>query len=364
MRFRGLLIRRNCYVMSLCGKCTNPLPPENDFVSCRGCNTAFDYVCAGVRETNWRKLSTDAKQLWRCAVCKAKTEAVNVKQRSDESAKIKQPLQAKMGSKAETGVDLGGASGLHKINDYDEKFYLKELLKSRDMVIQNQADLIISLKEQINLLKATIITPTNLSARSTTKSPNQPGNLVRSTVAKSKPCDGQQSAIEGNTPSMNNDEASQVVTRKDVCEAVTRTKLNDIIHLTDTDGVAGSDVNKRTDWKTVPVRRNRRETVIGERVVGGDHGLRAAIAFSHWHVYRLHPDTTVEEVEDYLKVDFPHVKVEILKSFNPAEYSSFKVSVREADGSRLANANLWPSGARINRFFLPRKKSDRRSTIS
>lgn len=69
----------------------------------------------------------------------------------------------------------------------------------------------------------------------------------------------------------------------------------------------------------------------------------------------MQPETLPEEnIVTYLEKDFPGVVVERLKSANPAAYSSFKVTVGEADGPKIMNADLWPSGTRINRFFLAR----------
>lgn len=55
------------------------------------------------------------------------------------------------------------------------------------------------------------------------------------------------------------------------------------------------------------------------------------------------------------------VRVEKLKSIDPTVYSSFKVSVRESDDPKILDAGLWPSGTRINRFFLARTRQPRAS---
>lgn len=59
--------------MGTCSRCDGGLPPENDFVECSGCNSKFHYLCAGVRESTWRKYTSEVKHTWRCVSCKAKT---------------------------------------------------------------------------------------------------------------------------------------------------------------------------------------------------------------------------------------------------------------------------------------------------
>src|SRR3978361_1257545 len=58
----------------VCGQCAAALPPDNDFVTCKGCSRGFHYSCTNVRETSWRKKSVEDKALWRCSFCKAEPE--------------------------------------------------------------------------------------------------------------------------------------------------------------------------------------------------------------------------------------------------------------------------------------------------
>src|SRR3978361_1741783 len=58
----------------VCGQCAAALPPDNDFVTCKGVSRGFHYSCTNVRETSWRKKSVEDKALWRCSFCKAEPE--------------------------------------------------------------------------------------------------------------------------------------------------------------------------------------------------------------------------------------------------------------------------------------------------
>lgn len=248
-------------------------------------------------------------------------------------------------------------------SDTSEIFYLKELLRHKDSIIENQADLINSLKDQISLLKNVkgnnfppIATPSG-----ETKSSPTLANVVKSgqhgiragsstslqkTAAKGKhtPTNGS-TYPTGTTRSNPGQSSSRIVTTADVHEALTRMKCDDIINL------EPESEKKRTRFVA-------RDPIIGEKPVDNNSKLRPAVSYNHWHVYRLHPDTTTKDLEDFLRsgYDFSEIRVEKLQSRNPEAYSSFKLTVQEKDSQRIRDPKLWPSGARINRFFLPRDK--------
>lgn len=344
-----------------CSRCSASLPPENDFVSCHGCKKNFDYVCAGVRESTWRKYSAETKTSWRCVICKTKTSGDNAKLDQGNSL----PIRAQGQERSKNTHELNQSEPSSDVGGFDEVGYLKELLRHKDMVIDGQADLIRSLKEQILLLKREASMSAEVtqcsrkpSDKKVSKQPLHDG-LSNKSAPREKPEDKSQheavakaklSSIFQGRLGDNGGDSGVGVTRLDVHEAVAKAKLDNIINLTnDTEDKDGKE------WKAVGSRRRRR-TIIGERPNDNSSKLRAVEAFSHWHVYRLHPDTVPEDVTNYLKNDFPGVRVEGLKSANPDVYASFKVSVRERDGSRILDAGLWPSGARVNRFFLPKNK--------
>lgn len=60
--------------MPACAKCSDPLPSDFECVLCKCCNLHFHYTCAGVRESKWRTISSEAKSYWRCHSCKTKTD--------------------------------------------------------------------------------------------------------------------------------------------------------------------------------------------------------------------------------------------------------------------------------------------------
>lgn len=353
--------------MSVCSHCSEKLPPENDFVVCGECNSRFHYTCSSVRETVWRKYSKDVKLSWKCAICKIKTVAADSEQSCVNDGDLVNGQATPNDSVRKGCKDLNPQKS---INLSDEIDYLKQLLIHKDLIIEGQVDLINSLKAQIQLMTANTALETKVlkgnSANSQGHSAVSQGHSASPQGRSFKPgppevqsrlktrnmhgiqCEAQPVKIDGpsSAPEGNSVQKSNYA----IHEAHARAKMNEVINLAqDVDG---------TDWRTVKPKRyrNNRQVVIGERSDDGKCRLKASEALSYWHVYRLHPGTSTAEVEDYLKNDFPGVRVEELKSSNPTVYSSFKVTVREVDGPRILDAGLWPSGTRINRFFLPRNK--------
>nr|CAH7714791.1 unnamed protein product [Callosobruchus chinensis] len=91
---------------------------------------------------------------------------------------------------------------------------------------------------------------------------------------------------------------------------------------TDTDGSAGP-------WQRVQGRRTRKRSslVIG---AGSDNNVKGVAKRVSLHVSRIHPQTTLDEMETMVRCNFPEASVEQLKSKYPDEYSSFKVSIYQS----------------------------------
>lgn len=62
--------------MAQCKHCSEDLPPDGDYITCFGCKAQLHYLCANVREQTGRKSTLEQKQIWRCFVCKTKTDSV------------------------------------------------------------------------------------------------------------------------------------------------------------------------------------------------------------------------------------------------------------------------------------------------
>lgn len=145
-----------------------------------------------------------------------------------------------------------------------------------------------------------------------------------------------------------------------------RTQEEAVTDLSDIDGAPtsrgrigsstdGGGDNANAGFTTATSKRGRtrdprRKIVTGAKAVN-ECSIRAADQMCFLHVYKLHIDTTVANLQDYLKVQFPEAKVEELKSAHPELYTSFKITVYKKNMGAAMDPGMWPEGVKINRFF-------------
>lgn len=110
------------------------------------------------------------------------------------------------------------------------------------------------------------------------------------------------------------------------------------------------------DFNEVKYKKRRPKVNV---VVGNNStttcSLKPSNALAFLHVYKLHPETNVEELTSYLSQLFPEVKCEKLNSQYPNYYSSFKVTIHKDHYAQATDPALWPKGSCVNRFFHRRK---------
>ena len=69
------------------------------------------------------------------------------------------------------------------------------------------------------------------------------------------------------------------------------------------------------------------------------------------YVSRLHPDTTCQNLMNFLKPKFPEIQCASLESKYPDNYSSFKVTINLENNKVAMDSATWPDGAYVSRFF-------------
>jgi hypothetical protein len=83
----------------------------------------------------------------------------------------------------------------------------------------------------------------------------------------------------------------------------------------------------------------------------------------HLHVSRLSPDTEAEKLQAYLRPFVISISsCEKLKSKRPEVYSSFRISLPASELEKVMDPQIWPQGISINRYFFPKRNSDRLAT--
>lgn len=83
----------------------------------------------------------------------------------------------------------------------------------------------------------------------------------------------------------------------------------------------------------------------------GNTGLKVATKRFQVFISRLHPSTSMTDLQTYLNQNFPDSKCEELHSRFPEHYKSFKISIEENHKDQIMDPNFWPSGVYINKFF-------------
>lgn len=135
-----------------------------------------------------------------------------------------------------------------------------------------------------------------------------------------------------------------------VLEAQTKQKIGKYININSDMNNEHSNNLQKQEWKTVKNRKRRQSLLIGKN--RETSAIKGVPRWVDLHVSRLEPNTTVTSIVDMLKVHIPEVKCESLVPKHPGLYASFKVSVLEDSFKAAMNADIWPYGVCINRFFL------------
>ncbi|KAJ3666660.1 hypothetical protein Zmor_002095 [Zophobas morio] len=73
-----------------------------------------------------------------------------------------------------------------------------------------------------------------------------------------------------------------------------------------------------------------------------------------FHITRLHPSTTIDKVVEYLSNTTNDVTCEKLNAKKPEIYSSFKITIPASLTETVMDAEFWPQGVTINKFFRKR----------
>uniref|UniRef100_A0A1Y1LG62 Uncharacterized protein n=1 Tax=Photinus pyralis TaxID=7054 RepID=A0A1Y1LG62_PHOPY len=243
--------------------------------------------------------------------------------------------------------------------------YLKAIIKQKDFSIQCLNDTVASLKEQlklINFFQNSALPVSKRESKDTAakedRSASSDKKKLFSKVVQSER-DNNSNQGNKNVPTPINTQGNVVSNQKDTNnqtntqQSKTKSQRNNIDSSTvpATPCYSKENVDKE-DFIVVKSRKKtfkNRSLVAGSSTTGTLLGVEKQI---HFHVCRLHPSTTEENLTQFLsKNDINGVTVTKLNSKFPNIYSSFRLSANENLKEVILNPNLWPSGVLINRFF-------------
>lgn len=111
---------------------------------------------------------------------------------------------------------------------------------------------------------------------------------------------------------------------------------------------------KSNEWNSVISRKQKRKNR-SLLVVGNSAAVQGVERMKAFHDSRLRPDTTAEDLRDFLKRRFSSVECEQLQSRYSDYYASFKVLIPSSEYDKVRIAGNWPNYASIHHFFQKRK---------
>lgn len=217
--------------------------------------------------------------------------------------------------------------------------YLEEIIRQKDLIINNQAMLIDSLQAQIKFLNRDI---SNKSANV----PLTPKHVSYSEVTSNKKTKSHNS--KENDESQNTSQVTPSAVSRAIHNAHASKVCHELVNL-------ASDVPARTKNQ-----RNARKLLVGNANHDRENlNFKSAriIKMNYFHVTNCDPETTSEDLTSYLKTIVSSIQVDRLQSRNPSQYSSFKISVPSEDVPKILKSELWPSGVIVNKFFRAKSQN-------
>ncbi|KAH9644199.1 hypothetical protein HF086_008688 [Spodoptera exigua] len=147
--------------------------------------------------------------------------------------------------------------------------------------------------------------------------------------------------------------------------AVLRENASYIPNLTRADAPIGiEEEDNESDWKTVQNKKKiykpPKNVKIGTNTAL--KGIQATERKKHLHVWRLHPETTIEAITEHVKsVCGPDstLKIDKIKHKTERDYSSFIIGVSESNFDMLNQAEVWPKNAEFDEWVWFRKPTKR-----
>lgn len=226
--------------------------------------------------------------------------------------------------------------------------HFEELVISKNQTIQYQEIAIKSLQDQVGLLQKSLCSV----------SIQYPKKI--STASDAREDDNSLSSHEVNKvfSPINTPNQTSLITAQNASRAIenaqTSNIFNKLIHINSESASSSKRVVSTT-------QRASRNLFTGNMSACNNLQLKASVKPINPDMKLLHsiywdPDTDTDELSKYLQKIVPDLKVEKLNSRHPQDYSSFKISVPKSEMEKIMKPELWPSGVRINEFFLSRKR--------
>lgn len=367
----------------VCGACCSTI--GNFYLECSNgkCHKKYHLTCLDINIDTFESFSPAYKKAWICPECVCS---------NPKGGNLETPIKANTDFENVTtpsnniNLQRGSQSNVSPIMMDDDYVVLKELKKFRSEMIarmDSQANAISLLLNQFSQTKqdlGNIIKIVGVLEQKVDAKINQTGQMVH--VADDKPSittfaeavGKQRSSGMVNKVSTNSQQGQHNIKTVEKVQKVNKGGATKSAVLpttsTDTTSPLKTDVpchdiveDNQCDWTIVRNRRvNQR---LKEVRVGTNVELKAIKAMErnkHLHVWRLHPDTTLEAVTDHVRnICGPEVYVKVNKINHKTErdYSSFIVGVPEKWYDKLNVADVWPINTEFNEWIWFRRSTQK-----
>lgn len=239
--------------------------------------------------------------------------------------------------------------------------YLKELQTQKDLIIENQAIAIETLKNHNDLLMNK--NPADIVSQKRSKSENQQQKNSRNNNKNDNKQKQTPIVREGNsvsdapvsyastvTANQNTIKSAQVLSSQGM-------KISPPGTLRETAERGQSSKSGNYEWTEVthtkPKRRSSRTLVVGN--FSGSSNVQGIDKMKFLHVSNLKPSTTADDLFTFLTRNFSNnIKCEPLKARYPESYASFKVEIPTSEYDKALVASNWPNRANVRPFYQRR----------
>lgn len=332
-----------------CAYCEKSIGRYDDYIVCRSdCERNYHLKCVGISIAQYNQIREDGTiKEWKCNDCSVKlTSIINdeKKEVSDNSS-----LEKFINEKIENAIKSITNTIITSLQIEIEKLRKDNRDLQREVAkLKINSETKFSVMPEINREKETG-NFNNIEMRSERNNNSQTGTISkhRKNSESEKKTTADDKKIENKNINKNSKEENslkEIFSKKSLLEKkVHKNKKNDENSgkFIDDDGFELAIARKN--------KRRNQNTITG---TAQGTNLKGVKQYRHFHLYRLSPETTTKDIIDYLKTQNIDAKCEKLVSKYPDEYSSFKLSVEESHQIAIENTQLWPAGARINRFLF------------
>lgn len=337
----------------ICAVCDKTIGRYSDYITCNDlCKNNYHINCIDISIEKLTKMKEENKvKTWKCLNC-TEVESVHTKIPSGNEAITKEIIQ---GMSIEDLIEQIGSNILNVIT-----ISVITPLKDEIKLLSQQN---LALSKEVEALKSVIgniiINSTSNPKVESSKNPYFTHPILTSEKEKSAVIkkDTMHANINKQKPKHTNNTSNREKVNTTYSEAVKNcienTDISNSNAANSSTQLCNSDPITVNEGNFTTVRRKRPARITATRGTATDLKLKGAIQYGHFYLSGMDVSTTKDDIISYLKSkNFSEVKCENMTSKRPEEYLSFKISVPIQDSENINKSELWPSGARINKYFF------------